>query len=258
MVFTNVQTELYAESVGAAEETIEQDKEQSEKQDTKQNEEYGNEGTYQRFIHGFPDGTVKADISMTRAEAAIIIFRLLEADDKFNSVPHYFSDIDENSWYCQAVNYLSHVGIILGYPDGTFKADEAINKAEFSALITRFTKSTGSTQADFADVLHNHWAISYINTVAEKGWVSGHDDNTFRPESHIARAEVVIMLNHILDRKTNPATIDESLGKNTVYSDISSQHRAFYDIMDASITHRYVINQHGSKVWLSFSLPRAQ
>ena len=218
---------------------------------------YNSERMHQRFIYGFPDGTVRPDASVTRAEAATIVFRLLEEDNKFYPTPLYFSDVGHDSWYSQAVNYLAHVGILLGYSDGTFKANDMISRAEFSAIIARFTNSVSDAHFNFSDVNGEHWATPYISAVAENGWVLGYTDGTFRPENQVSRAEFIVIMNRILDRNTSPDTIRENLGGNTttVFSDISTMHWAFYDIMEASITHSYVINQYGREEWLRLYLP---
>jgi len=114
-----------------------------------------------------------------------------------------------------------------------------------------------SSLVDFTDVNGEHWATPYISTVAENGWVLGYTDGTFRPENRVSRAEFIIVMNLILGRHVNPDTIRENLGTEIVFSDISTMHWAFYDIMEASITHSFVMNQYGRKEWLSLYLPTA-
>jgi len=82
-----------------------------EKYDDEVIENYNSERMHHRFIYGFPDGTVRPDGFVTRAEAATIVFRLIEDDNKFYPTPLYFSDVGHESWYSQAVNYLGHIGI---------------------------------------------------------------------------------------------------------------------------------------------------
>ena len=212
-------------------------------------------GTHLRFIHGFPDGTMRADTSITRAEVAMIIFRLLEDDNKFNSVPASFSDVAYGSWYTQAINYLAHTNILLGYPDGTFRPNASITRAEFTAIMVRFFGGGASGQNNFVDVSASHWAASYIGTAANKGWVVGHQDGNFRPDSAITRAEAVVIVNRILGRVANPETIRYHLGTNTIFTDLTSAHWAFFDIMEASIDHTYRIDQSGREIWIEFSLP---
>ena len=211
-------------------------------------------GTHARFIHGFPDGTVRADAAITRAEAAMIIFRLLDDDNKYSSVPSHFSDVSHGSWYSQAITYLAQQGILLGYPDGTFRPNATITRAEFTAVVTRFFGTVQSGQSNFPDVSGSHWAATYISTAVNAGWVLGHEDGTFRPENAITRAEVVVIMNRILDRVPNPETIRSNLGTNTVFTDITSAHWAFYNIMEAAIDHTYKIDQFGREVWIDFTL----
>jgi len=212
-------------------------------------------GTHTRFVYGFPDGTMRADTSITRAEVAMIIFRLLEDGNKFNAAPSQFSDVAYGSWYAQAVNYLAHMNILLGYPDGTFRPNASITRAEFTAIVVRFFGAGASGQSNFSDVSPTHWASIYINAAFSNGWILGHQDGTFRPDNAITRAEAVVIINRLLGRIANPETIRDSLGNMRVFSDLTSAHWAFYNIMEASISHTYRIDQHDNEVWVTFALP---
>jgi hypothetical protein len=198
---------------------------------------------------------MRADTSITRAEVAMIIFRLLEDGNKFNAVPSQFSDVNHSSWYAQAIDYLAYVNILAGYPDGTFRPNASITRAEFTAIVVRFFGGT-HVPNNFADVAEDHWAAFYIGAAANRGWVVGHQDGTFRPDNLITRAEGVVIMNRILGRVANPQTINATLGHTTIFTDLTNAHWAFYDILEASVTHEYRIDQYGSEIWTSVSLPR--
>jgi len=190
------------------------------------------------YIMGFPDGSVMPDIAITRAEVALIFFRLLDDANKFADVPtDKFSDVDNVSGYSQAVHYLTYVGILVGYPDGTFRPDAPITRAEFAAIVVRFFGASNQDVAtnNFMDVACDHWAIYCINVAFNQGWVQGYPNGTFNLDNNITRAEVVTLLNRALDRTPNPVYIRGSLAGTIVYTDISSTHWAFYDIMEASM-----------------------
>ncbi|MCL1788083.1 MAG: S-layer homology domain-containing protein, partial [Defluviitaleaceae bacterium] len=202
------------------------------------------------------DGSVRPDGFITRAEAAVILFRLLNDPNKYAQAPLAFSDVDHNSWFSQGVNYLAHLGVLRGYQDGTFRPNAPISRAEFSALVTRFFGAIEAPAHNFTDVLANHWATSYINMAFARGWITGYHDGTFRPSNSITRAEVVVLINRVLGRQPNAATIDAALDGALIFNDITPQHWAFYHMMEASISHNFTIDADGQEIWTEFTLPR--
>ena len=86
------------------------------------------------YIVGYPDGTVKPDGRITRAEVATILYRLMKDQVKarFDSKPTVkFSDVSSGDWYYDAVQMCAKAGIVSGYPDGSFKPNQAVTRAEF-------------------------------------------------------------------------------------------------------------------------------
>jgi len=99
-----------------------------------------------------------------------------------------FSDVSANSWYSQSVNYLSSIDILSGYPDGTFKPGNAITRAEFATIASRFDQLVSTDSNAFSDI-SGHWAVGYINSASAKGWMNGYEDGSFKPNNKITRAE---------------------------------------------------------------------
>ena len=186
---------------------------------------------------------------MTRAEAAAIFARLL-ADKNGDAIRARFSfpDISEAEWYAGYIAHLKNYGIILGYPDGTFGAENTITRAEFTAMAVRFYEAyTGKALSDkggklLKDVQSSYWAASYIQAATANGWIVGYPDGTFRGEADIVRAEVVTIVNRVLGRKADTAYIDKNLSKLTRFKDVSVYHWAYYEIMEAANTHNIKAN----------------
>ena len=89
-----------------------------------------------------------------------------------------------------------HFGYIIGYPDETVRPDDYINRAEvatiFFRLLTDAKRAEYWSQSNtFADVPANAWYNNAISTLVNAGALSGYEDNTFRPENPITRAELV-------------------------------------------------------------------
>ena len=142
---------------------------------------------------------MRPDNAITRAETSAILFRLLSDTMKRNTFNSRFPDVTNDAWYAQSVKYLTYKQIIKGYPDNTFKPDNPITRAEFAALISGFDELTPSEKNRFSDI-DGHWAVGYINSAAEKGWITGYPDGTFKPEGKMTRAEIVTVINRMLIR----------------------------------------------------------
>ncbi len=81
-----------------------------------------------------------------------------------------------------AVQYLANAGIITGYPDGSFKPNGTLTRAEASAILTRLTGGSSAGKASFNDVPSNYWASGYIAYCASKGYVNGYGGGRFGPD----------------------------------------------------------------------------
>ena len=152
------------------------------------------------YLMGYPDGTVRPGGSITRAEATTIFFRLLteESRSQFWATENRYSDVSAGRWYNNAVSTMTRAGIVNGYPDGTFRPNAPITRAEMAKIIALFAKLEPSEER-FPDTA-GHWADSYIRLAAGSGWIEGYPDGTFRPDRAITRAETVTMIDRVLER----------------------------------------------------------
>ncbi|HMM05586.1 MAG TPA: S-layer homology domain-containing protein [Clostridiales bacterium] len=196
------------------------------------------------YLNGYPDGSIRPDNPMTRAEVASIFYRLLKTSGTAQGGS--FPDVVDSAWYAQAINYLTSIGVLNGYPDGSFKPNAFITRAEFTAIVSRVSVLDGATVNVFPDVRSDSWAANYINSVYAKGWIKGYPDGTFKPDNDIARAEVVKIVNTMLNRKIDKETLAQV--KNP-YQDLSKDHWAYADIIEASVVHEYTRDNTGGEIW---------
>lgn len=159
-----------------------------------------NTADHYAYLMGYPDGTVRPGGSITRAEATTIFFRLLteESRSQFWATENRYSDVSTGQWYNNAVSTMTRAGIVNGYPDGTFRPNAPITRAEMAKIIALFAKLDKSTDR-FPDAA-GHWAEAYIRLAAGNGWIEGYPDGTFRPNQSITRAETVTMIDRVLER----------------------------------------------------------
>ncbi len=128
---------------------------------------------------------------------------LLMICSSFGVFASSFSDVADTEPYVQAVSSLNQLGIITGYPDGTFKPDNDVTRAEFCAMLMR-TMGYGdigaatSDELPFSDVSDSNsdisWAIKNISTAYKMGIVNGYEDGTFKPSNNVAYEEAVKMV----------------------------------------------------------------
>jgi len=184
--------------------------------------------THTAYIFGYGGGVFGPDDQMTRAQAAQMLYNLM--DD--TSVPGggSFTDVSADAWYYEAVSVLAGSGIISGYPDGSFGPDNAITRAEFVTMAMRFAGvNSAAGNGGFPDVDSAHWAAGYIAAAADSGYISGYPEGTFGPDKQITRAEAVTILNKI----RGCAGINEGVS----FTDVPETHWAYAAITAAATDH---------------------
>ena len=155
------------------------------------------------YVIGYPDGTVRPDGNVTRAEVATIFFRMLKDDarEKYWKTDNRYSDVKSTDWYNNAISTLSNMDIIDGYPDGTFRPNAGITRAEFAKIAVSFFKdNVRETIGDRFSDIHGKWYTEYVNLANELAIVNGYPDGTFRPDNKIIRAESMTIVNNTLRR----------------------------------------------------------
>jgi len=130
------------------------------------------------------------------ALAVVMIFGLVSVG--FAAAPE-FPDL-EGYEFEDEVRRLASLGVIAGYPDGTFRPEEAVTRAEFAKMIVVMLGLENAANlmkgqaVSFSDVPATHWASGYINVAEMKGVVNGYPDGTFKPEGAITYAEALKMI----------------------------------------------------------------
>lgn len=127
--------------------------------------------------------------------------KLIEADKLRMLRLINYPDVPSDYWAAEQIGYIGTLGIIKGYPDGSFKPKGNITRAELSALLIR-TQVGGDDKvpsdvesSGFKDIPSSHfWAAKYIDLAAKSKIVTGYPDGTFRPSANITRAEGLTMI----------------------------------------------------------------
>lgn len=107
-----------------------------------------------------------------------------------------FTDVTTDDDFAPAVAVLSDLGIVNGYPDGTFGAEKVVTRAEMAKFIIEALGITPAKNAGtiFPDVPYTHWAAPYVDYCQSLGIITGYGDGTFRPDQTVTYNEAIKMV----------------------------------------------------------------
>ena len=193
------------------------------------------------YIIGYPDGEVKPEGNITRAEVATIFFRLLtdETREEYWSQTNGYTDVARDAWYNNAISTLSNLGIIDGYEDGSFRPNSPITRAEFTKIAVSFFEYADiEYEGTFSDVAEGRWYTQFVAAAVEMGLIEGYPDGTFRPDASITRAEACTIVNRTLGRAPHE---DHLLPEEEMITWPDNLYGAWYyaDMQEATNSHDY-------------------
>lgn len=202
------------------------------------------------YLAGYPGGIFGPDQNMTRAEAAQMFYNLLLEKDVEITVE--FVDVPEDAWYATPVNTLASLGILSGVGNGRFDPERSITRAEFTVIAMKFANTSGGGVNIFSDVNEDDWFYSAVVDSTQYGWINGYPDGTFRPEATISRAEVTVIVNHMLGRAADrPYVIAHEEELNT-FGDVNRGHWGYFHVAEATNAHEYH-TEDGTESWTGLS-----
>ncbi|MBP1995098.1 DUF4838 domain-containing protein [Paenibacillus eucommiae] len=156
----------------------------------------------QGFIQGYPDGSVKPDNSITRAE----FMTLVNSSFGFTEKAEVSStDVKATDWFYDQVAMAVQAGYISGYPDGTMGPNKSISRQEAAVIVDRLLGLTEMDQkeaAAFSDAGQiASWSIDAVKALVSNGILNGYEGNLFKPLHAITRAEAVVTLERAIQTK---------------------------------------------------------
>ncbi len=102
-----------------------------------------------------------------------------------------------NHWAADTIAKWVNAGLSKGYPDGTFRPNNSITRAEFITLVNKAFNMTAKAEIDFTDVPADAWYYEEVAKAKASGYIEGYPDNTMRPDNPISRQEVAVVLLNI-------------------------------------------------------------
>lgn len=193
------------------------------------------------YIIGYKDGDLKPYGTITRGEVATIFFRLLtdDAREDYWATTNSYSDVPADLWCNNAISTLSNMGIIDGFQDGTFRPYAKITRAQFAKMAVGFFDAAEKEyRGYFVDVPENAWYTAYVESAVREGLIQGFEDETFRPNVNITRAQACVIVNRAIDRKPDEDHLLPER-KMITWPDCSEDDWFYADMMEATNSHDY-------------------
>lgn len=202
------------------------------------------------YIIGYDDDTVRPLGNITRAEAVTIFFRLMTEEYRAAnwSTENSFSDVNVGNWFNNAISTVQKAGALEHFAqDSAFLPNQAITRAEFASIAAGFVSDeiTGENVGDFSDT-EGHWAAEAIRKAVEAGWITGKSGNTFAPDETITRAEVMAIVNRMLDRTPDK---DHMLPEMKKWTDNPESEWYYEDVQEATNEHDYERDEMSVEIW---------
>ena len=213
-----------------------------------------NKTEHYAYVVGYEDGMIKPENNITRQEVATIFFRLLTDASRnyFYANDNTFTDVSQSLWSNIAISTMAKAKIVNGYDAATFMPLNNITRAEFATIAAKFDSSTYLGADKFTDI-SGHWAAEYINRAAEKGWISGYTDGTFKPDAYITRAEAMTLINNVLERHVTTDGMAEGMA---TWPDNTPDKWYYTPVQEAANSHYYEKNEEGVETWTELREPR--
>lgn len=181
------------------------------------------------YIAGYPDGLVGPNRTLTRAEAAQIIYALMTDESKAQyakKTGKTFVDVSKDYWAYDAITMMTKANILVGMGDGRFDPNAVMTREQFATMIAQlFMIEIHQPIAGyiFKD-LNGGFADKYISLLYALGIIDGKGDNMFGPKDSLTRAQAIAIINKIIGR----------LPDNNSFGAVADQMKAWPDNMDTS------------------------
>ncbi|WP_284693989.1 N-acetylmuramoyl-L-alanine amidase [Paraclostridium ghonii] len=147
------------------------------------------------YVAGYEDNTFRPENSITRAEFVKLVNKVFKFTETGSE---NFSDVNSSQWYYSDICIGLKAGYINGYEDGTFRPENPITREEACKTIAKVMNLRGDGNLTFKDSNQiSDWAKEYVDALSDNKIINGYEDNTFRPNNNMTRAETVTILSRV-------------------------------------------------------------
>ncbi|MDQ0116611.1 carbohydrate binding domain-containing protein [Paenibacillus harenae] len=165
-------------------------------------------------MSGYPDGTLRPDQPITRAEFSLLLQRVFGIGGTGQAA---FRDVPANAWYAPSLAAALQAGYITGYDDGTFRPHNPITRAESAVMLSRAFQLSDMEKGMKTDVLGTltdksaipPYSVTALKELIMAGAIQGYPDGFLRPGRSVTRGEAVALLDRLAGTLYNKAAVDE-------------------------------------------------
>ncbi len=196
---------------------------------------FAQEAFHGAYLQGFPDGSIRPEKQVTRAELAEILYRMISPDARRELTSESaFRDVGRGHWAYEAVCAMAGLRLMLGGTDGNFRPEDGVTSEELAIILERVRAQESGKEALAA--LSSGWAAQEVTFEAGNGWVMGLHGAAFSKEQALSRAELAEILNRILGR--TPQSLSDLLVGMPLFSDnLDTEAPYFLAMQEAAIDH---------------------
>ncbi|MCM3203750.1 glycoside hydrolase family 3 N-terminal domain-containing protein [Paenibacillus illinoisensis] len=175
-------------------------------------------------VAGYGDGKFRPTGLVTRAQAVTFLVRELYPEQLEKPAEGMtYSDVPKTHAFTKEIAIASKNGLASGFPDGSFRPDAPLSRAETAAFLTRaYSLSEGKQTANWSDT-ESHWAAAPILVMSSNGLVGGYSDGTYRPNQTVTRAEYAVFMSRLIQFERQAAIQAQDWDKLISYMTVSEQ-----------------------------------
>lgn len=162
------------------------------------------------YVSGYPNGSFKPEGSVTRAEFVKMVNNLFGYTETYDIS---FTDVNKNDWYYQEVQKAFKAGYITGVSKTKFAPNDILTREQAAVIISKIMKLDGNSVSSeiFKDSdTISSWAKDYVGSAYEAELIKGYNDNSFKPQEPIKRAEAIVLLDRSINMELADLTIDKA------------------------------------------------
>ena len=184
------------------------------------------------YLTGYPDGTIRPDAAVTRAQLAVVLSRLAETPSVSDGEAP--PDVPAAHWAHEAVRLVCGANLMSPDADGRFRPEDTVTGPELAWTLARLTRE--ETAGAVWPTLRDGWAAQDVSFAGGMGWVMGFDGTQFDAEAALTRAQLAQIFNTLLGR--TPQTLDDLLIGMPIFSDNRDTSAWYFlPLQEAAIPH---------------------
>jgi len=159
-------------------------------------------------VGGYPDGTYRPALEVSRDQMAVFISRSLAGGDSLvpaGPATATFDDVPTDYWAFKYIEYAVDNGLVGGYEDGTYRPTLILTREAMAVFVARAMVGgeafvpAGPDTAFFPDVPTDHWAFKYVEYIKSQGVTGGYPDGTYRPLVAVTRDQLAVYVQRAFD-----------------------------------------------------------